>query len=944
MQAINLSSVRKFSELIQGIADILGESKHLKRYSVTSAESCVDFRDRRMPRLMCDGSGFQTDSKGKVNSSPWKLSGFVEAKEALATVRACVGISEASPEIPQSIPMMQPDSVAILLRVAHYLGIAAGVCDMVSVQWPAFGRAQTWTAWKKSAQTSMMVGLNVVSGFDALPILSAVGACGEEVRSEPLADCADSVRFAFDALSAVLLHEEDRTKRETESKEAWIESMECPRAAVEVPRVAVETVAPQWSVAANESAQDAPRVVVDIKEEVSKLKPGIIYTLAPGGRLVKLENPAMPAVGTRLRGIWGIGHSDTTGTIVAHTIRGGSMGAEIVDEEGTYRWTDRLRQPSDLSPIGWRVEGDALASGEGVAALIAQAEAKKSKKAIEMAQEETRQAFAIERGRDVAQALIPSNAQALIIAELREDDSDSQSDYYGHTTARRVVLAWSAHGRDLFPELRKAAARFAETAGMAIDGVEHREKYSMGGGRHHGWIIKKVRICPNVIDLATLATLGEVHALGDIPAAMAPVVVAVAPASAPVEVVAPIEPEPAAPALLVWSPVPGKQGATLRAAGVSVADLRAVGFKWGKSLAWEAEHTPAAAAILARILAGGTEPTAPAVEPVKPEALNIAVSAQQCQPVRQQAAPVNLAKVEALATSLEALETSGNRPRDTHTPKKLKHAQEARREAAHAGRAAALVRAWLASPDHALVMTKAAVLEATREEAECVSNGYHGYHRDTGRPAKTDNAAALALRARYLAGPVAPRQVSADELADRLRFVDIDGFFPTPATICRRVVDAADIRHGMTVVEPSAGKGDLALAARAAGAVVTVAEVNGSLREVLAAHGWQAQEDMFEVVGAFDRVVMNPPFERGQDQIHVRHAFDSLLAPGGRLVAIVSAGSMSSQRAAVWRDWLALVGAEVIDLPEDAFSGSDAWRKTGVRTCMVTIDKPAGES
>ena len=373
--------------------------------------------------------------------------------------------------------------------------------------------------------------------------------------------------------------------------------------------------------------------------------------------------------------------------------------------------------------------------------------------------------------------------------------------------------------------------------------------------------------------------------------------------------------------------------------------MRAVGFKWGKSLAWEATPTPAAAAVLARILAGGSEPTPTTAEPVKVEVRNVAVRAQQCQPVRQQSAPASLAKVEAIATSLEALETAGNRPRDTHTPKKLKHAQEARREAAHAGRAAALVRAWMASPDHALALTKAAALEATREESESVSNGYHGYRRDTGRPAKTDNEAALALRARYLAGQVAPRKASADELADRLRFVDIDGFFPTPSRICERVVDAANIRPGMTVVEPSAGKGDLALAARAAGGVVVVAEVNGALREVLAAHGWQAAgEDMFEVLGTFDRVVMNPPFERGQDQIQVRHAFDTLLAPGGRLVAIVSAGSMSSQRAAVWRDWLALVGAEVIDLPEDAFSGSDAWRKTGVRTCMVTIDKPAGES
>ena len=44
-----------------------------------------------------------------------------------------------------------------------------------------------------------------------------------------------------------------------------------------------------------------------------------------------------------------------------------------------------------------------------------------------------------------------------------------------------------------------------------------------------------------------------------------------------------------------------------------------------------------------------------------------------------------------------------------------------------------------------------------------------------------------------------------------------------------------------------------------------------------------------EVVGRFDRVVMNPPFCRGRDLDHVRHAL-RFVAPGGRLVAIMSAG------------------------------------------------------
>jgi hypothetical protein len=58
----------------------------------------------------------------------------------------------------------------------------------------------------------------------------------------------------------------------------------------------------------------------------------------------------------------------------------------------------------------------------------------------------------------------PEWAQAAIIAEYNVDKSELITDYFGHTTTRRVFLAWSRHKRDLFPEMRKAAARFSETA------------------------------------------------------------------------------------------------------------------------------------------------------------------------------------------------------------------------------------------------------------------------------------------------------------------------------------------------------------------------------------------------------------------------------------------------------------------------------------------------
>lgn len=94
----------------------------------------------------------------------------------------------------------------------------------------------------------------------------------------------------------------------------------------------------------------------------------------------------------------------------------------------------------------------------------------------------------------------PAWAKAVIMAELRQDVSDSHTDYFAGRTVRTVLLAWSKHTRDLFGEMRKAAARFEPTAHLvnAPESAEYRQKYSRGdgyylttGSRYHGWCVKK---------------------------------------------------------------------------------------------------------------------------------------------------------------------------------------------------------------------------------------------------------------------------------------------------------------------------------------------------------------------------------------------------------------------------------------------------------------------
>ena len=165
--------------------------------------------------------------------------------------------------------------------------------------------------------------------------------------------------------------------------------------------------------------------------------------------------------------------------------------------------------------------------------------------------------------------------------------------------------------------------------------------------------------------------------------------------------------------------------------------------------------------------------------------------------------------------------------------------------------------------------------------------------------------------------------------------------FPTPSALAEQVADAADIRPGMRVLEPSAGTGPLVEAARARGGDVTAVEINHGLAAGLARRFPDVRTaDFLECngdLGTFDRVVMNPPFSGQADIDHVTRALH-FLKPGGRLVAIMSAGvAFRDDRKA--RDFRATVerhGGAIEALPDDSFRVSG----TGVRTVLVTLNVP----
>lgn len=185
-----------------------------------------------------------------------------------------------------------------------------------------------------------------------------------------------------------------------------------------------------------------------------------------------------------------------------------------------------------------------------------------------------------------------------------------------------------------------------------------------------------------------------------------------------------------------------------------------------------------------------------------------------------------------------------------------------------------------------------------------------------------------------------------EEKENQLRFCDIPGFFPTPAPLVERMLELASIEGDMTVLEPSAGKGDIAdkVAMLYPLASLNCIEPNHSLRKILELkkHCLVGHDFMRFTGVLYDRILMNPPFERGQDAEHIMHAYD-LLSPGGRLVAIMSCGPFyrTDAKSAKFRKWLEnLDRLQTFDNPPDAFKGVQAFRQTGVNTRMIVIDRP----
>ncbi|GAC03320.1 hypothetical protein [Paraglaciecola chathamensis] len=99
---------------------------------------------------------------------------------------------------------------------------------------------------------------------------------------------------------------------------------------------------------------------------------------------------------------------------------------------------------------------------------------------------------------------MPENTKAVIVAQNVTNTSNSLEDYHGSATNQTIILAWSTHTRNLFPEMRKAAALHEDTKHLAAlpKDCEHKRAYSSlnaylketANEFADGWLVHKVNL------------------------------------------------------------------------------------------------------------------------------------------------------------------------------------------------------------------------------------------------------------------------------------------------------------------------------------------------------------------------------------------------------------------------------------------------------------------
>ena len=172
-------------------------------------------------------------------------------------------------------------------------------------------------------------------------------------------------------------------------------------------------------------------------------------------------------------------------------------------------------------------------------------------------------------------------------------------------------------------------------------------------------------------------------------------------------------------------------------------------------------------------------------------------------------------------------------------------------------------------------------------------------------------------------------------------------FYPTTKPVIHKLIAVAQIQPHYSVLEPSAGAGDLCIAIAQTGvSQIDCFETHPLLQKALKLQGFNLIGDDFLASTPqpiYDRVIANPPFSNSGVARHTQHAFQ-FLKPGGKLITLAHHYRLKpSQGDRQFFAWLKQHHAKFLNLGA-AFTHSDCeasrrHRSTNVPLQLILIDK-----
>jgi len=184
-------------------------------------------------------------------------------------------------------------------------------------------------------------------------------------------------------------------------------------------------------------------------------------------------------------------------------------------------------------------------------------------------------------------------------------------------------------------------------------------------------------------------------------------------------------------------------------------------------------------------------------------------------------------------------------------------------------------------------------------------------------------------------------------------FNNVKDFYPTPKSIINKMLSSIDFKLINSVLEPSAGKGDIVNAVierlkyahsyyynKSAVWDIDTIEIDENLQHILRGKEYRIVHNDFLTYNSFKRydlIIMNPPFNTGDK--HLLKAIE-MQENGGQIVCLLNAETLRNPFSNIRKDLVRKLedyNAEIEYIP-NAFM--DAERKTLVEIALVKINIP----